>query len=337
MLSLASKVWFAVAALAAAVAIGYAVAVSERGGVIVLFAAAFAALVGALVLVGAPDAAVPVEAGAASPVLEPARPSRWPVLVAAAAAILAAGIATGKVLLVAGVLAVLAGLAAWFGQAWSEHPSWTEHHAARVSDRGLVPLFLPLGVLLLVGVIVISFSRVLLAVPKTGSTLIALVAAVVILGACSLVANRPNLGASAITALAIFAGVSVVAGGVAGAVHGERAFHAEHEAGAAGETAHTEGVAGGGGQTVSVTAKNVAFDQKTIELPAGGGSTIDFANDDPLPHNVAVVSGDKPLFTGEIITGPTKKAYALPKLSKGHYQFRCDVHPATMKGDLVVT
>ncbi len=341
MLSFASKVWFAIAAFALVVAVAYAIDVSERGGVILLFAASSAALVGALVLIGAPDTASAADAGASTPVLDRARPSRWPVLVAASATMLAAGLATGAPLLIAGVLAVIATLIAWFGQAWSEHPSWTEHHAARVSDRGLMPVFLPLGVLALVGVIVISFSRVLLALPKAGSTLLALVAAVLILGVCSLVANRPSIGSSALTALAIVAGLSTVAAGVAGALNGEREFHAAgHEGAAASEGDHGKEDAGGGatgaGKTITITAKNVAFAEKTITLSAGAGNTIDFDNQEALPHNVSLYDHDKALFTGEIFSGPSKKAYALPKLKAGTYDFRCDVHPATMKGSVVV-
>src|SRR5207249_4322446 len=42
------------------------------------------------------------------------------------------------------------------------------------------------------------------------------------------------------------------------------------------------------GTTIKVTAKNTAFDTNCLAAPAGKGFTVDFTNDDAVPHNVEI-------------------------------------------------
>ena len=105
--------------------------------------------------------------------------------------------------------------------------------------------------------------------------------------------------------------------------------------------------AGGGGgpcspsgTTVTVSAKNLAFDAKCLAAPANTPFTISFDNKDSgVPHNVAIFtdsSATKSLFTGSVVTGPKTVTYHVPALKPGTYYFRCDVHPTTMHGTFVV-
>jgi plastocyanin len=101
------------------------------------------------------------------------------------------------------------------------------------------------------------------------------------------------------------------------------------------------GQGGGGGATATVTASGIAFDTSTIDLPANTASTIHFVNQDAgTQHNIAIFpSADdltKPLFRGEIITGPAETDYAIDPLKAGQYYFHCDVHP-TMNGTVNVS
>ena len=83
-----------------------------------------------------------------------------------------------------------------------------------------------------------------------------------------------------------------------------------------------------GGAQVEVVAKNLAFDKKCLAAPADKPFSIQFKNDDPgVPHNVAILSGGKQLFMGEIVTGPKSVTYRAKALPAGTYQFHCDVHP----------
>jgi plastocyanin len=101
----------------------------------------------------------------------------------------------------------------------------------------------------------------------------------------------------------------------------------------------SEGGGGGGGGGLTVVAQNTAFDTDTIALPADEPSTITFDNQDPgVPHNIAIYQDEayaKPLFQGDIVTGPTTVTYDVPPLPAGDYFFKCDVH-ANMAGTVTV-
>ena len=93
----------------------------------------------------------------------------------------------------------------------------------------------------------------------------------------------------------------------------------------------------GQGAALEISAKGTAFSTKALEATAGQPFSIDFANNDDIPHNVAIYDGDKELFRGEIITGPKTITYAVDALPAGEYTFICDVHPIpAMTGKLTI-
>jgi len=92
---------------------------------------------------------------------------------------------------------------------------------------------------------------------------------------------------------------------------------------------------------VNLTAENIAFDKNTITIPVGASVTVNFDNrDSGVPHNFAVYdteAAEKTIFQGKIIDGPAKITYTFMAPSQsGTYFFRCDIHPTTMKGQLIV-
>jgi plastocyanin len=93
-----------------------------------------------------------------------------------------------------------------------------------------------------------------------------------------------------------------------------------------------------GGIPVIVKALNLAFDTQQIQVPGGQPFAIEFDNQDPgIPHNIAIKdpSGIE-IFRGEVFSGPGKRTYQVPPLTKGTaYTFQCDVHP-TMTGTVSV-
>jgi plastocyanin len=332
----ATKVLFALAGWAVASGVVYAAGSGDRDG--------FTLLVGAGVVAAALGLAsfASVDARAAvAPVDEPAgadgraerpvdttdlpAPSPWPLVAAAALGVLAVGAAAGKSVVVLGLLVAAIATFGWLAQAWREHPSWTQAMTDRLTDRFVVPIGLPATVIVLVAVAAISFSRLLLALPKEAATFVALLAAMAILGVCAFVASRPRMGAAALRALATFSAVLVVAAGVAGAVKGEREFHP----------------AGGGhgeGDVVRLVAEDIAFHLEELKLPASAEVKIELDNRDGAPHNLAVLEdeGGRALFRGEIVDGGKKHTYTVPPQPAGEYFFQCDVHPQQMKGRVVV-
>jgi len=92
---------------------------------------------------------------------------------------------------------------------------------------------------------------------------------------------------------------------------------------------------------INLTAKNIAFNTRTITVPAGSNVIVHFDNQDAkTPHNLAIYESDvaqKAIFQGKIITGPAKITYNFVAPDQpGTYFFRCDVHPTIMKGQFVV-
>jgi len=85
---------------------------------------------------------------------------------------------------------------------------------------------------------------------------------------------------------------------------------------------------------VEISAKDVAFDTDTLQVPAGQPFIIRFENQEAIPHNVSIFDGDTALFEGEIVTGPTTIDYQVPALEAGSYDFLCEVHP-NMNGTVV--
>jgi heme/copper-type cytochrome/quinol oxidase subunit 2 len=89
--------------------------------------------------------------------------------------------------------------------------------------------------------------------------------------------------------------------------------------------------------TLELTAHNIAYDQTTLQAPAGQPFVIKFTNNDPgVTHNVAITdSTGQQVFKGEIFPGPDSRVYPIPALPAGTYTFACSVHPQ-MTGTLTV-
>ncbi len=196
-------------------------------------------------------------------------------------------------------------------------------------DRLLLPVLVPVGLLVAIGLVLLGFSRILLSVSKTAATATALVTALAIVVLAAVVAGRRAVGLGSLAGLVgAVAGVAMLAGGLAVAVTA---------GGAVGE-----GGAGGGaaGPRIEVKAQGIAFDTDRLELPAETPVTIAFDNQDAgVQHNIAIYADDtlaEVLFKGELITGPARIEYVVPPLPAGEYYFHCDVHP-NMNGVVVVS
>jgi plastocyanin/uncharacterized membrane protein len=116
-------------------------------------------------------------------------------------------------------------------------------------------------------------------------------------------------------------------------------------AGSGGPTASGGGGGGGDGAAppgaLTVVAKNIEYDVKTLEVDAGKPFTIFFRNEDPasVPHDVDIRSADGSQLVKDqpTINGGTSQAYQYDALQPGTYEFRCSVHPVpAMTGTLTV-
>ncbi|HEV8573042.1 MAG TPA: cupredoxin domain-containing protein [Actinomycetota bacterium] len=90
-------------------------------------------------------------------------------------------------------------------------------------------------------------------------------------------------------------------------------------------------------------ASGTGFDQTCLAVPAGKPFTVDFANDDNIPHNWALYTDDSASehlgggSPSEPIAGGQSKTYEVDPIDDpGQYFYRCDFHPTTMTGTFVV-
>jgi plastocyanin len=324
----AAKFQFGVAVVALVLAVGYGFAESGDPSGFVLLMGVFVAagLAGlALTLSGVKDWAAVY--GADAPPLEtvaaghsqPAAPSLHPFYGALAAGLFAVGLATGHVLVYLGVIAAMLAAAVWLALDWREDPSWTRRLEERVVDRLVTPFALPALAVALVGIIVISISRVLLAVSKHASVVVAFVLALGLLVAFFVIASRPRMGRAVIAGLSAVALIAVLSAGGVGAAQGERRFEQ-----------HVPPP-----PTLVVVAQNIRFSTSQLTVPAGQAVVVHFSNRDPktVYHDIAVYTDTKgPVVAGEPIHGGQKITYNF-QFGPGTYIFKCDFHP-TMTGSL---
>jgi plastocyanin len=83
---------------------------------------------------------------------------------------------------------------------------------------------------------------------------------------------------------------------------------------------------------VSLSAKNIAFQQTTLTAKAGDVA-IYFENKDPFAHNVEI----KGHGTSNAAAGRQSIRHVFTNLAAGTYAFFCAIHPNDMKGTLTVT
>lgn len=94
--------------------------------------------------------------------------------------------------------------------------------------------------------------------------------------------------------------------------------------------------ASGATADVTISALNIAFEQASVDAPAGKAFSLLFDNKDAsVPHDVWIKDASGTVvFQGAIITGPGQTTYNVPALAAGTYTFTCSVH-ANMTGTLV--
>ena len=194
---------------------------------------------------------------------------------------------------------------------------------AQARERFWLPITIPVGALLLIGILTFSMSRILLNVPKEVATAVAFMTAMSLLIACTVIALRPGLRGPHFMLMTAAAVVPLVLGGLMASdlVAVER------------EEEHAEPA----GPTVAVGAKNIAFDVKELKIPAGKAFVLSFKNDEAAPHNVAILKAQgssEALFRKEPFAGPKKVDWEVEPIEAGSYYFQCDVHP-NMSGTVV--
>lgn len=250
-------------------------------------------------------------------------PAGWPAVAAVGLGVLMIGWAAGGGLLLVGLAILAVVLAEWMVQGWAERATGDPDANQALRNRVMFPFEIPIIAVLVVGGVVLAFSRVLLALPKTGSTVIAIVVAAAILGVAFVLAYRPHISSSVVTGVAVVGAVALLGGGIGGAVAGEREFHK------VGHEIETEFV---------IPADDISFLVDRFEIPAGEEVTIVFDNrDTDVPHNLHIQGIDGGAVATPVEVGPAVSRITVDVERQGEYRYICDVHPVEMQGTLVVT
>jgi plastocyanin len=84
-----------------------------------------------------------------------------------------------------------------------------------------------------------------------------------------------------------------------------------------------------GGETVTVTAANIAFDPTELQVPTDTPFTLELVNNDNgVPHNVEIRDqSGAALFTTDTFNGVETRSFDAPALPAGSYTWVCTVHP----------
>ena len=148
--------------------------------------------------------------------------SMWPVVAGAGVALVPVGLVVGKAITWMAVIILLIATVEWMVQGWSEGASSDPSYNAGIRRRILHPMELPVLGALGLGLIIFSFSRIMLRLPAAAGAVAfgGIAAGVLLFG--SLIASKRAVARSLVVALCTVGAVGVVGAGVASAVAGGR-------------------------------------------------------------------------------------------------------------------
>jgi hypothetical protein len=230
-----SRFLFAAAVLATIGAVVYGITQEGSLGTIGLISAALALFLLAGVNlytrdadVSSMDPAATTESAAAA---RAPGPSLWPLVAAVGAVLLVVGLITYPVIFIFGLVALLAATVEWMVQAWSERASADNEFNETIRGRIAHPLEFPILGAVALGIVIYSFSRIMLFLSKSGGPAVFIVIAALILVGGFLFAYRPSLRGGAIAGVMAIATVGLVTGGIVAALEGERETEAHETTG----------------------------------------------------------------------------------------------------------
>jgi hypothetical protein len=152
----------------------------------------------------------------------PVASSAWPAVVALGVGVTVVGAETYSPVFQAGIVLMLVGGLEWMFQAWSERASSSTAYNAAVRKRVAHPLEFPVFAAVLIGVLVYSFSRIMLGLEKEGGRATFFLVAAIVLLVGFLAARSPGMRKGVVGGVAAIGLVGLVGVGVGFALRGEK-------------------------------------------------------------------------------------------------------------------
>jgi len=148
--------------------------------------------------------------------------SYWPLLTAFSGGALIVGAAVSSTLFVIGCIGMVVAGVEWTVRTWSEQATGDPVENRAIRDKFMYPIEIPVGATLGVGLIVLSMSQILLAVPKVGAVFVVIGLAIAVFVGAIVLANRPELKRSVLVGALLLGGVVIIGGGIAAGIAGQR-------------------------------------------------------------------------------------------------------------------
>ena len=243
--------------------------------------------------------------------------SVWPIVAGLGGALVVVGLVTYPVVFIFGIILLIAATAEWMVQAWSERASADVAYNAEVRARIAHPLEFPILAAVGVGIIIYSFSRIMLFLSKTSGPAVFAVIAAAIVVVAFIVAFSPSVRTGAVATVSVVAALGLVTGGVAAALGGERELHPHETIGQLAEDGgcatdlgteadqhYSQGVAATANLTARLTlnddgtlvAKNlgVTGDQDRIIVTRANPTNVVFHNNSSEERRLVLDLGTRP-------------------------------------------
>jgi hypothetical protein len=266
------------------------------------------------------------DAAAAQP---PAGHSMWPVIAAVGVGAIAVGAASKPVVFKAGVVVVLAAAVEWMVQAWSERASADPEYNADLRKRMLHPVEFPILAAVGLGVVIYSFSRIMLWINKSGGPVVFVIAGGIVLFGGFLIAARPTIKSGVITGVCAVAALGLVATGALMALDGQRTI-AEHPTTQTDNNAVCLLAEEGPGEQAEVDEKG----SQAVSSKASVGLTVTLENGQLDAHELGVSANQNPITVsrGNIVNLIFKNHDTVNRrLTVNMGEFETDVNGTTVK------
>lgn len=332
LLTSASKLFFGLTAgaLAALVVWGFGADWNPLGNVLFISLAAAAGFLGGVVIAFR-DATAEASAEAGAAVAGPAPMAvPWPLVGAFGVVVVALGLVTEVVVVVAGFVLVGIAILEWMVAAWADDLSTDPAYNRSVRNRIMYPIEVPVAAVLVAAVVIIGFSRVLLALPKIGATTGFGILAAIVFFVGIVIALRPRVSRNVVSGILVLGGIGIIAGGIAGAVVGEREFKIEEPE----EFERAATVADRAAADAIITLEDGEFSVDRIEIPRAATATFIFENKDEEAANLRILAPGEP--QTPLREGPAEQALIFRIDVSGTYEFVNDANPDQNRGEVVV-